>query len=97
MFLEEELQIAPWTTSANFYQFKHGRCQLALRGVADPSGRGEACAYTRLERRERKVDEDGNDVEPPKKPPPKPAGAETVRALPLPLPLPLHLLLPLPL
>ena len=34
---------------ASFSQgFKHGRWQLALRGPADPSGRGEAYSYTRL-------------------------------------------------
>lgn len=57
IFIEEELQLVPWTLSANFHHFMHGRCQLALRGVADPSGRGEAHAYTRLERRSEAVDE----------------------------------------
>ena len=46
--VEEELLLAPWSLSANFQGFKHGRWQLALRGPADPSGRGEAYSYTRL-------------------------------------------------
>ena len=39
--VEEDLQLAPWALTANFQAFKHGRCQLALSGPGDPSGRGE--------------------------------------------------------
>lgn len=51
--IEEELLLAPWTLTANFQGFKHGRCQLALRGPADPSGRGEGYSYTRLTQAEK--------------------------------------------
>ena len=58
IFIEEELQLTPWTLTANFHAYKHGRCLLTLRGAADPSGCGEGHAYTKLNVRERLGEED---------------------------------------
>lgn len=66
IFIEEELQLTPWTLTANFYHFMHGHCQLALRGVADPSGCGEGHAYTRVERRANEIVDDGGAPKPPR-------------------------------
>ena len=48
VFIEEELQLAPWTLTANLHAHRHGRCLLHLGGVADPSNRGEAHSYTKV-------------------------------------------------
>lgn len=40
--IEEELSLTPWSLSANFMHYRHGRAQLAIAGIADPSGRDEA-------------------------------------------------------
>ena len=48
MFIEEELQLAPWVLTRNLHEHKLGRGRLALFGVADPSGCGEGFAMTKL-------------------------------------------------
>ena len=48
VFIEEELQLAPWTLTANLHAHRHGRCLLHLGGVADPSNRGEAHSFTKV-------------------------------------------------
>lgn len=58
IYIEEELQLMPWTLTSNFQAYKHGKCMLALRGVADPSGCGAAHAYTKLALRERLAEEE---------------------------------------
>ena len=40
--IEEELQITPWVLTHSFNRAKSKGWQLALSGVADPSGCGEA-------------------------------------------------------
>lgn len=45
--LDELTAAAPWNTTANFLNAVQGRCTLKLRGVGDPSGRGEAFSFVK--------------------------------------------------
>lgn len=45
--LEELTSAAPWNTTANFLGAVQGRCTLKLRGLGDPSGRGEAFSFVK--------------------------------------------------
>ena len=46
--IEEELSLTPWALTSNFFAYRHGRAQLAIVGIGDPSGTGEAHSFTRL-------------------------------------------------
>ena len=46
--IEEELSLTPWALTSNFFAYRHGRAQLAIVGMGDPSGTGEAHSFTRL-------------------------------------------------
>ena len=90
--IEEELQTMPWVLTSNFHAFKHGRCLLALRGVADPTGCGQGHAYTKLMLRERVGDEDREEEARPAQPctrrasPPRRDAAPPRHCLPRPPP-----------
>ena len=47
-YITEELTLTPWVLTANFAEARRGSCQLALAGIADPTGNGSAFSYTRL-------------------------------------------------
>ena len=46
--IEDELSLTPWALTSNFFAYRHGRAQLAIVGMGDPSGTGEAHSFTRL-------------------------------------------------
>ena len=46
--IEEELSLTPWALTSNVFAYRHGRAQLAIVGIGDPSGTGEAHSFTRL-------------------------------------------------
>eukprot|EP00124_Ichthyophonus_hoferi_P000431 Ihof_evm2s16 gene=Ihof_evmTU2s16 len=45
--IDDEVKLAPWNTSQNFLDAVSGKCQLAVTGVGDPTGRGEGFSFIR--------------------------------------------------
>lgn len=45
--IEELASAAPWNTTANFLTAVNSRISLKLRGIGDPSGRGEAFSFVK--------------------------------------------------
>lgn len=43
-----EIRLAPWNLSANFINATMGKCTLQLRGLGDPTGRGEGFSFVKI-------------------------------------------------
>ena len=55
--IADELALTPWALTTNFLDARHGRCRLALAGIADPTGIGAGFSYTRMRIRDVTTDE----------------------------------------
>jgi hypothetical protein len=57
VFMDEEIQLAPWNWTTNYVLAQKGQCFLKLRGSGNPLGNGQGFSFCLLN----KIDESGNN------------------------------------